>query len=146
MNARTYEELDKMLCKELDAFANKGEISESKLETLHKLTDTLKNLHKIEMLENAGGYSNDYSGASHWEARGYGRGNSYDGGSSYASRRGKHYVRGHYSRDGYSRDEGYSRDDAKHEMMDQLEEMMGDADDSKSREAIKRCMEQIRNA
>ena len=49
MNARTYEELDKMLCKELDAFAK--EKSESKLETLHKLTDTLKNLHKIEMLE-----------------------------------------------------------------------------------------------
>ena len=140
MNARTYEDLEKMLCKELDAFANKGEISESKLETLHKLSDTLKNLLKIQMFEGEGGYSNDYSGAGHWEARGYGRGGSYDGGSSYASRRGKHYVRGHYSRD------GYSRDDAKQEMMEQLEDLMGDAEDSKSREAIKRCMEQIRNA
>ena len=40
----------------------------------------------------------------------------------------------------------YSRTDARDHMRAQLEDMMRDADDDKTREAIRRCMEQIDRA
>ena len=99
-------ELREMLCQELEEEARKGELSAGSLDTVHKLTDTIKNIDKIMMLEDGGGYSGD----GEWTARGnyangstYRRG-SYDNGSygdGYAGasyRRGRHYVRGHYSR------------------------------------------------
>lgn len=85
-------ELKDKLQDELDEIARKPEMSAGDLETVHKLTDTIKNIDKICALEEAG----DYSEAGDWEGRG-----SYNRGSSYANR-GKHYVRGHYSRDSYS--------------------------------------------
>lgn len=85
---------------ELDEIARKPEMSAGDLETVHKLTDTIKNIDKICALEEDGGYSE----AGDWEGRG-----SYNRGSSYANR-GKHYVRGHYSRDGYNNRGDYSRD------------------------------------
>ena len=36
-----------------------GKISAGDLETIHKLTDTIKNIDKIEMLEGDDGYSNN---------------------------------------------------------------------------------------
>ena len=119
-----------MLMKELKKYEEKGNISMNSLDVIHKMTDTIKNIDKIEMLED-GGYSEGmysreyserggrggYSRDGEWEARGsydrggnrggsYENGSSYEGGSSYANR-GQHYVRGHYSRDEYSND-GYS--------------------------------------
>lgn len=131
-------ELKEMLCRELEEFSKKGELSAGALETIHKLTDTIKNIDKIEMLEGDDGYSRD----GEWEARGI-----YDRGSSYA-RRGSHYVRGHYSRDDGMdyRHRDYSRDDAKDHMMDKLEEMMGESTNSKEREALKKCMNAIERA
>lgn len=135
-------ELKEKLCQELDEIARKGELGAGDLEIVHKLTDTIKNLDKIEMLEDDG-YSQE----------GYSRegGNSYARGSSYANR-GKHYVRGHYSRDGRggcSRDGrmgGYSRHDAKEAMMEQMEMLMDQAGSEREREAIRRCMGQLENA
>lgn len=40
----------------------------------------------------------------------------------------------------------YSRTDAREHMRSTLEDMMHDADDDKTREAIRRCMEQIDRA
>ena len=135
-------ELKEKLCRELDEIARKPEMSAGDLETVHKLTDTIKNIDKIDMLEDDG-----YSQAGDWEARGkYSRMDDriYNRGSSYANR-GKHYVRGHYSRDGRNTD-GYSRADAKDRMMEHLNEMMQEASSEKEREAIRRCMAQIENA
>ena len=84
-----------MLSAELEEIARKPEMSAGDLETVHKLTDTIKNIDKICALEEDGGYSE----AGDWEGD-YGRGSSY-------ANRSKHYVRGHYSRDGRG---GYSRD------------------------------------
>ena len=68
------EKIKKMLCKELDEYAMKTKITGSDLEMIWKLTDTVKNLDKISMLEESeDGYS---------EARGGMRGRSYMGGSS----------------------------------------------------------------
>ena len=118
MSMMALENLRSMLCEELDKIAEKGSISGGDLETIHKLTDTVKNIDKIECLEDEG-----YSGSGEWDAsgtysrtgRGYSMedGRGYGRGSSYASRRGMHYVRGHYSRA-----EGNAM------MSDRIEEMM----------------------
>ena len=44
-------ELKEKLCEELKEIARKGELGAGDLEIVHKLTDTIKNLDKIEMLE-----------------------------------------------------------------------------------------------
>lgn len=144
------EELKESIKRELEKFAKQGDVSVGTLEKIHKLSDTYKNLCKIEMLEeeSEGGYS---------EARG-GRtrssyaigGSSYDDDMMYSERRGrgrnaKRDSMGRYSSDGGSYDGGYSRHDAKDWMMNQLGEMMEDAD-PKEREALKECMRAIERA
>ena len=124
-------ELKEKLCDELDEIARKGELGAGDLEIIHKLTDTIKNLDKIEMLEDGGGYSQ----AGDWEAdmRGtYGRGSSYRGR--------KRDSMGRYSREGRGGRGGYSRNDAKEAMMEQMEMLMDQAGSEREREAIRRCM------
>ena len=85
--------------------ASGGKVSAGDLEYIHKLTDTIKNIDKIEMLEEGGGYSEE----SNWMADGRMYGTSYDDGMSYARGRGrnaKRDSRGRYSRDGGSYDDG----------------------------------------
>ena len=130
-------ELKEKLCEELDEIARKPEMGAGDLEIIHKLTDTIKNIDKIDMLEDDG-----YSQAGYRDG-----GSSYNRGSSYANR-GKHYVRGHYSRDGYSMEGrgnrgGYSRHDAKEAMMEQMEMLMEQAGSEREREAIRRCISQL---
>ena len=129
-------ELKDKLCKELDEIARKPEMGAGDLEISHKLTDTIKNLDKIEMLEDGG-----YSQAGDWEAdmRGtYGRGSSYRGR--------KRDSMGRYSREGRGGRGGYSRHDAKEAMMEQMEMLMEQAGSEREREAIRRCMGQLENA
>lgn len=140
------EKIKKMLCKELDEYAMKGKISGSDLDMIWKLTDTVKNLDKIEMLEDGDSYDG-YS-----EMREY----PYMGGSSYARGRGRYVKRdsmGRYSSDDritddYSEermDRRYSRDDAKDHMMNKLGAMMEDADPNE-REILKDAMRKIERA
>ena len=136
------ENLKKKLWEELEEIDRKPEIGPGDLELAHKLSDTIKNIDKICMLEENEGYSEAVDGD------GYGRGSSY-------TNRGKHYVRGHYSRDGgmdrggYSsrRDSRgrYSRDDGRSEMMEHIE-MAIDSADERDREKIKRFMRELENA
>jgi hypothetical protein len=151
------EKIKKMLCNELDEYAMKQKISGADLDMIWKLTDTVKNLDKIEMLEEeSGGYS---------EARGGMRGRSYMGSSSYdddmmyseRQGRGRNARRDRMGR--YSSDDGmsyddyseermdrrYSRDDAKDHMMNKLGEMMRDADPNE-REILKDAMRKIERA
>lgn len=128
-------ELKEKLWAELAELAEKREMGAGDLEVVHKITDTIKNIDKICMLED-GEYSEAVDGDD------YGRGSSY-------ARRGRHYVRGHYSRDNYPmrRDSRgrYSRDDGRSEMMEHLEMAMDTATDQ-DRETIKRFMRQLENA
>ena len=124
-------------------------------EIAHKLTDTIKNIDKICMLEE-GGYSEDdgsygrgYSSAnrgqhlvrSHYSRDG---GSSYDGG--YSSRRGGSSNRGGSSRGGsrggYSRDGGYSRGGGREEMMEHVRMAMESAPED-YKEDIRRFMREI---
>lgn len=134
MSMQTMYELREMLCKELDDLVRKGNFGSGDLDIVHKLTDTIKNIDKIDKLEDEG-YSRgmDYSRGRYfrdgnWEAdmRGtYGRGNSYE-------RQGTHYVRGHYS-----------RSEGKAAMRRQLQEMLDEADNDSIRSAIQRCMDAV---
>ena len=139
-------ELREMLCGELEeivrkARANGGEMSAGDLAPVHELTDTIKNIDKIMMLDGGQSQSDGM-----WEARGgYSRdggmsqgGTSYRGGresyrgSSYANR-GQHYVRGHYS-----------RSDGVEQLRGQLDDMMRDGRlDDRQRMAIKHAMEAL---
>lgn len=75
-----FDELCEMLCEEIHKIQQKENMTAGDLETLYKLTSTVKNLDMID------------------EAR--------DSGYSNASR---HYVRGHYSRSGAPGGSRYSR-------------------------------------
>ena len=121
-------DLKDKLCLELNEIAGKPDLSAGDLEAVHKLTDTIKSIDKIAMLESDG----EYSRAGGWEARGTYGGHAHDeSGSSYA-RRGSHYVRGHYS-----------RDDGRARMEAELEGMMRSADGDQ-REILRRVLEEIR--
>lgn len=125
-----------MLCEELDEYssnAKSGDLNERELDTVHKLTDTIKNIDKIMMLEDDG-----YSQGGEWAAdmRGtYNRDDDgrYNRGNSYANR-GRHYVRGHYS-----------RSDGRERMIADIESMMQDAS-GPERDAYKRAAEILKNA
>lgn len=108
--------LREMLCEELEEFTRKGKLNAGDLQTVHMLTDTVKNIDKIEMLEDG----------------------EMDGEYSHARR--KRDMRGRYSRDGHAYDDygesyadgmhigrdsmrRYSRADGKERMMEILEGM-----------------------
>ena len=152
-------DLKDLLCAELEDYAEKGKksgkMSMGDLDSIHKLTDTVKNILKIDMLDGESGYSED--GAYIGEGRIYGTSyDGYDRGASYARGRGRYAKRdsmGRYSRDdGYMRRDvrgmrdGYSRDDGKAYMMEQLEDMMEDAENPAEKEALRRCMEALKRA
>ena len=122
-------DLKEKFYEELEELAHKGELGAGDLELAHKLTDTIKNINKICMLEEDGGYSQ----TGDWETGSYGRGNSYRGR--------KRDSMGRYSRDG--RMGGYSRHDVKDGMMMHLHEMMEEAEGEREREKIRRFMEQM---
>ena len=119
MSMKALNDIRDMLCEELDELARKGELGAGDLEIAHKLTATIKNIDKIEMMESEG-----YSGTGDWEAdiRGtYGHGDSW---------RGRHRdSRGRYSRTG----------GAEH-LREQLNDMMRETDDERVKEALRRAM------
>ena len=149
------EKIKKMLCKELDEYAMKQKLTGGDLDMIWKLTDTVKNLDKIEMLEDDGGYSEARGG----RGRSYMHGSSYDDDMMYSERRGRgRYAKrdsmGRYSSDdrmsydNYSEermDRRYSRDDAKDHLMDKMGEMMTSADEEQ-REILKDAMRKIERA
>lgn len=128
--------------------AKTGELQAGEIDAIHKLTDTIKNIEKICMLAEQGGYSQN-------------GGMDYGRGSSNANR-GQHYVRGHYSRDGggdgyssrrggnsgrggrggYPRDGGYSRSEGTEEMMEHVRMAIETAPDE-YRDDLKRFMREL---
>jgi len=122
------------LCDELKDLEKKAEsgqgLSMAELEYLDKLTETKKNLLKIEMLEEDSEYSNAMDGGSY--ARG-GRGGSYRG--SYARGRGRGARRdamGRYSSEGYSR--------AEDDFMADMRELMASAPNDRIRQKMQSIM------
>ena len=163
-------DLKDLLCAELEDYAEKGKksgkMSMGDLESIQKLTDTVKNILKIDMLEEESGYSEDgrYMGEGRIYGTSYESGYSERGGSSYARGRGRYAKRdsmGRYSsRGGMSYDDdmsyarggrmgnrgGYSREDGKHYMMGELERLMEEAEKPAEKEALRRCMDALKRA
>ena len=155
-------DLKDLLCAELEDYADKGKksgkMSMGDLDSIHKLTDTVKNILKIDVLSDDLGYSEDgtYIGDGRIYGTSYDDGMRRGGGYSYARGRGRYAKRdsmGRYSRDdGYMRRDGrgmrdgYSRDEGKAYMMEQLEDMMEDAEKPAEKEALRCCMEALKRA
>ena len=134
---KLYDLKDK-LCDNLDKSyeeirRNPGRLSSGDLEYVRMLTDTIKNIGKIEMLEEEGGYSQEDG----QDGGGYGRGVSYARGRGGYNRGGRNTRRDSRGR--------YSRDDGRSEMMEHLEMAMETANEQ-DRENIKRWMRQLESA
>lgn len=118
-------ELKQMLWHEFDEISSKGGLSAGDLETVHKLTDTIKNIDKICALED--GYSQDGG----WRAEGmYSRGYDHDYGMGNSYGRNHRYPM-------YSRGGGY--------LKDALKAMMKDEDlTSDEKMALKKAMDYLK--
>ena len=152
-------DLKDLLCAELEDYAEKGKksgkMSMGDLESVHKLTDTVKNIMKIDVLKEETGYSEDtdFMGEGRMYGVSYDDGMHREGGYSYA--RGRRYAKrdsmGRYSRDGGMSYRGgmrggYSREDGKEYMMESLEELMESATKPAEKEALRRCMDALKRA
>ena len=130
--AKYMKELEDMLCEELDKIAKKGELSAGSLDTVQKLTHSLKSLKTIGAMEESG-YSQGMYPMYHGNSYNY----SYDDGNSYAMR-GRDSM-GRYSRN-YSR--GYSRDEG---LVQELRELMKDAPNDRVRRKMQSLVSEIEN-
>ena len=110
-------DLKEMLCDELMDITRQGEIKVSSLDTIDKLTHSIKSIEAIMAMGQTSSYGS---------YRGSYENDSYDG---YSSRR----------RDSMGR---YSR--AESDMVEKLEKMADEAHDSRSKEAIMRALSEIR--
>lgn len=117
---KSMERVRDMLCEELDKFGSKGELTAGSLETIDKLTHSIKSIDTIMAMDEAG-YSNDYMP-------------SY-GDRSYAMQR--RDSRGRYSRNSYRDSRGYSYDDG---IVEQLEDIMHSTTDKKTKDVIKKAI------
>lgn len=130
-------ELRDMLMDELENISSKGELTAGSLETVDKLTHSIKSIDTICAMEEAGGYS--YDGMSYADGRGRGANADRDNMGRYSSEgRGTSYARrgGRYSRRGYSYD-------AKKDLIESLNDLMEEAEDNKSRQAIQHAIQQL---
>ena len=152
------EKIKKMLCKELEEFAETGKLkTPADISMLKDLTGAIKNIDKIEMYEEEKeGYSEARGGM---RGRSYMHGSSYDDDMMYSERRGRgRYAKrdrmGRYSSDDdmsyddYSEtrmDRRYSMDDAKDHLMSKIGEAMEGASPNE-REILKDAMRKIERA
>ena len=140
--------LKEMLCKELEEYGSKGELTGCTLEVVDKLAHAVKNLDKIieakEMDEYGsfeGGMGGSYArdGGMSGEGRSYARGGNRGGrGGSYAQGRGRNARRDSMGR--YSNRGGYSRAENE-EYVEQLEEMMQEVPEGAQRHIQKAIQE-----
>lgn len=124
MSIQTYYDLKEMLCKELESITRKGELTAGSLDTVDKLTHSIKSLETIIAMNEA-----------------------QDGESGYYPYMGRSYqrrdMRGRYSRENRG---GYSRDDARDEMISELREIMRDAPDDHTKKRFQSFIRELENA
>lgn len=127
MDRQMEDAFNKLIDAELEKISKMPALNDAILNNLHKLTDTKKNLLKIDKLEkeNSGSYEMGYSNRM--------MGGSYDYGRDNYSNRMPIY--------GGSYDNGYSRTDA----YSHLEAAMRDARNEQEREEIRQLMARYHN-
>lgn len=133
---RYIEDLKEMLCDELDKIASKGELTAGSLDTVDKLSHSLKSVLTIMAMEGYGDSYDDWS----YEDGSYERGGNRGGGRSNRRNRDSmgRYTSRSYARNGRSR-RMYSGDD----MEQKITELMNEADDPKVRQALQRALDKM---
>lgn len=140
--SKSLNKIKEMLCDELDNIAKRGELSPGSLETVDKLTHSLKSVVTIMAMEDYDEGGASYDGA--------------DGGAmgGVSGRRGRSRTTGRYvSRDGgysgrrdWRGERGMSYDGARTELIEHVDELMGMAQDEPTRAMIRRFKSQLETA
>lgn len=128
------EQLYDILCEELEKITAKGELTAGSLEAVDKIVDIMKDMEEMGYSgDDMGSYRGSYEGS--YERGGRSR-NSYErGGRSY---RGS-YGRGSYAQRRDSRGR-YSSNYSRHDIVEQLEDIMEQAPNEQSRREIERLI------
>ena len=146
---REFDQIKDMVYDELDVFSRQGKLTKDAVCMIGELVDILKDIGTVEMFEEGIEVPEDeYSLASGYRNGGYSQkkyylGGGYDngyGGNSYRSGRGGSYGYGRHG--GRS---GYSREDSKEHMIQQLHNLMNEAQDESDRQSIHHLIEQMEN-
>lgn len=132
-------DLKDMLCKELEEYGGKGELTAGSLDVIDKLAHAIKNVDKIIMNYEGEEYSNRGSYDNGGGSYGTSYRNSYRGDNSYRRGRGRNARRDSMGR--YS-SEGYSRAD---DMIEQMYNLMENAPDEQARQEIQRVISKMEN-
>lgn len=106
--------IEDMLCDELEKIAEQGELTAGSLDTVDKLTHSLKSIETILAMKDSG-YSNDVR-------------------PRYTS---------HYSDNGGRWSRMYSRDEEQGRMVERLRDMLDETSSDKARTALKNCISQM---
>ena len=141
---REMEDIKCRLCDELAEFADKRQWTDRDVETIDRLTHSIKSLMKyLEMEENGEtyGYEDRSYARGRYDSRSYRDGRrSYDGGNSYN----RYYDDRAYDdmsyRGGRSRDDGHDMQ----EMADELQDRLNNATDADVKDAIKKTIAHIK--
>ena len=138
---KTYHDLKDMLCRELDEITKKGELTAGSLDTVDKLTHSIKSIETIiAMNEAQDGESGYYPYIGEYR--------SYEDGMVDNYRRGRSGARRRDSMGRYSREKrgGYSRDDAREDMIEDLRELMNEAKDESTKKQYHKFIRELENA
>ena len=130
-------DLREMLCKQLEDYGKKGELTAAVLERVDMLAHAVKNIDKIiEVYESEGEYS-EYDGDDMTSRR------SYDGGSMREGERSRNRRSMARRRDSMGR---YSRGYSRHgDLAEQIRDLMEDAPDEKTRQEMQRLVSRLDN-
>lgn len=122
-------ELKEMLCEELERIADKGGLTAGSLDTVDKLTHSIKSIATIMAMEGEGYSGENYTGETYRGYRGgYRRGGSYRQGGSRRSMRGGSYRRN-------------SRTEETDMIVNKLEKMMEKVEDPNAKQALEEAIE-----
>lgn len=130
---KAMEDLRDMLCKELDEITMKGGLTAGDLDAVDKLTHSIKSIDTIMAMESSEKYSNGGNmNGGYMDNNGYNRSYSARGRNARRDSRGR-YMTGYRT----------YRDGEKDHYVQMLHDMMEDAPDEKTRQAIHSAISQI---
>lgn len=134
MSMQTYHDLKDMLCRELDEITRKGELTAGSLDTVDKLTHSIKSLETIIAMNEAQDGDSGY----YPYIGGY---RSYEDGMRGRSGARRRDAMGRYSREGR-----YSHDDSREDMVANLREIMQDTHDEHMKKKLRQFIAEIEQA
>lgn len=119
------EDLKEMLCDELDKIASKGELTAGSLDTVQKLTHSIKSIETIMAMEEYG--------------------DSYDDGYGSYRRSNKRVYRSGRGRDSMGRYTSNARNRRMYsgDMEEKITELMEETDDPKIRQALQKALDKM---